>query len=161
MINSALVLGVTGIVVSGVVGPGIAAWMANKSQLGEFRRSEASADRDQLRALIDEAAVLLASGASNLRILEEADPDPVELQSALEWKLQVFPIGQRLQLWLAHDDPVVVAYERVRLQMVAAGEAAPGTDTERQLDEFEKRRREFLDVSRARLLEPIPAYGKG
>ena len=90
-----------------------------------FNRSQAAGRRDELRAVLDDAAVLLATGATNLRLLQSTGPDPGDLKAAKEWMSQIFPIGQRLQLWLPHDDPVVVSYETVREQLVVAG--SPGT----------------------------------
>jgi hypothetical protein len=157
MADSTLIVGVTGIVVSGIVGPGIAAWFSQRSQIRGFNRGQAAGRRDALRILLDDAAVLLATGATNLRILQEGHGDPIQLQGANEWMTQVFPIGQRLQLWLPHDDPVVVAYEKVRHQLVTAGESGRGEASEQSLVQFEEDRREFLDVARAKLLEPISA----
>jgi hypothetical protein len=153
VVNSALLLGLTGIVVSGVIGPGLAAYFAQNSQVSAFNRGQASERRSELRSVLDQAAVLLASGATNLRILQESHPDGDQLRDAKEWLTQIFPIGQRLQLWLPHDDPVVEAYEKVRKQLAAVGESGP--TAEDQLQQFEADRRAFLDLSRAKLLAPI------
>jgi hypothetical protein len=153
VVDSALILGVTGIVVSGIFGPGIAALLSQHSQTSGFNRSQAAARRDELRVVLDEAAVLLATGATKLRVLQSTAPDPDDLKAAKEWMTEVFPIGQRLQLWLTHDDPVVVAYETVRQQLIVAG--SPGVATESELRHFESDRRAFLNLARAKLLRPI------
>lgn len=106
--------------------------------------------------MLDEAAVLLAVGATSLRILKQRPVDPAELQSAKEWVRQIFPIGQRLQLWLPHDDPLVKAYDKVRQQLVAVS-STTGQASDEQIDTFEKDRTAFLDLARAKLLEPILA----
>jgi len=155
MVNSTLVIGVTGIVVSGIVGPTIAAWFSRQSQTRDFNRAQAAGCRDELRVLLDQAAVLLATGATNLRILNESHPDPAQLQNAKEWTLQIFPIGQRLELWLPHDDPVVMAYENVRQRLIAAEGVEGGQASEQSLRRFEEARRRFLELSRMKLLSPI------
>jgi hypothetical protein len=153
--DSALILGVTGIVVSGIIGPGIAAMLSQRSQTSGFNRSQAAGRRDELRAVLDDAAVLLATGATNLRMLQSTSPDPADLKAAKEWMAQIFPIGQRLQLWLPHDDLVVIAYETVREQLVVAGGPGTAQQTEDALQKFESERRTFLDLARAKLLLPI------
>lgn len=108
---------------------------------------------------LNEAAGLLASGPTNLRVLHEAERDSDDLQRARNWLSQVFPIGQRLQLWLPGDHVVVEAYERVREQLVAAAEAGPTASSDALLERFETERRGFLDLARTTLLSPIPEAG--
>ncbi|HVF74079.1 MAG TPA: hypothetical protein VM938_03450 [Acidimicrobiales bacterium] len=159
MADSTVVLGVTGIVVSGVVGPTVAAWMARRTRSREFHREQAAQRRDELRGLLNEAAGLLASGPTNLRILQASQPDAEDVERARSWLSQVFPIGQRLQLWLPGDHQVVRAYERVREQLVNTAEAGAAASRETLLERFEQDRRGFLDVSRQTLLSPIPETG--
>lgn len=127
MANNAVMVGVTGIVVSGVVGPTVAAWFARRSRSREFHREQVAARRNELRKLLDEAASLLASGPMNLRILHEQQAG-TEVEDARIWLSQVFPIGQRLQLWLPANHPVITSYECVREHLVEAARvgAAPG-----------------------------------
>jgi hypothetical protein len=159
MADSTVVVGVTGIVVSGVVGPSVASWLGRRARSREFHREQVARRRDQLRGVLDEAARLLASAPTNVRILHEHRPGADDFERARTWLSQVFPIGQRLQLWLPHDHPVVVAYERVREQLVAAAEASSTAFNEPALERFEHERRHFLDVSREILLSPIPETG--
>lgn len=112
--------------------------------------------RNELRELLDEAASLLASGPTNLRILRNAQPEAEDLQRARSWLSQVFPIRQRLQLWLPADHAVVVAYEQVREHLVAAAEAETADSEDSMIEPFEQAHRQFLDVSRKTLLSPIP-----
>jgi hypothetical protein len=156
MADNAVVVGVTGIVVSGVVGPSVAALLARRARSREFRREQVAQRRDELRKLLDEAAGLLASGPTNLRVMHEQRGDPQDLERARAWLSNVFPIGQRLQLWLPGNHAVVVAYERVREQLVAAAQAGVAGSGEALLERFESERRIFLDVSRETLLSPIP-----
>ena len=155
--NSTLAIGITGIVVSGIVGPAIAAWFSQRSQVNNFNRVQAAERRDALRIVLDQAATLLATGVTNLRILRENKDDLGRIQSAQEWLSQVFPIGQRLQLWLAYNDPVVVAYETVRSVLVVMTSSGTEHETEQLMEQFELDRRLFLDLARTRLLEPISA----
>jgi len=107
-----------------------------------------------LRALLDEAAVLLASGATNLRHLRENDQQKsAELSN---WLSQVFPLGQRLRLRLREDNQVVRSYDDVREALVKAGE----TDIEIAISEFETKRRHFLDLARKELSKEIPEDGE-
>lgn len=160
MADSAVIVGVTGIVVSGVVGPAVAAVLARRTRTREFHREQVAARRDELRKLLDEAASLLARGPTNVRVLHE-QTEGVELERARGWLSQVFPIGQRLQLWLPADHPVVGAYERVRERLVEAAEAGPAPAAEAILVQFESERRIFLDQARDALLGPIPENGVG
>lgn len=159
MADSTVVLGVTGIVVSGVVGPTVASWLARSARTREFHREQVADRRDELRELLDEAASLLASGPTNLRTLHDARPDAEDLQQVRSWLSQVFPIGQRLQLWLPADHAVVVAYEQVREHLVAAAGAGTADSKDSMIEPFEQARRSFLDLSRQTLLSPIPEKG--
>ncbi|MCA1708170.1 MAG: hypothetical protein LC808_34800, partial [Actinobacteria bacterium] len=64
-VSSATTLGVTGIVVSGVVGPAVAAYFSRRSERQRFARDQAQRRREDLRALVDEGAVLLGIGETN------------------------------------------------------------------------------------------------
>jgi hypothetical protein len=156
--DNAVVVGVTGIVVSGIVGPGVAATLARASRSREFHREQVAARRNELRKLLDEAASLLASGPTNIRILHE-QTSGTEFEAARTWLSQVFPIEQRLQLFLPADDPVVLAYKRVREELVEAVRAGASTLAESVLDRFERERTAFLERARDALLRPIPEAG--
>jgi hypothetical protein len=161
MTDNAVIVGVTGIVVSGVLGPSVASWLARRSRSREFHREQVAQRRDELRGLLDEAAALLASGPTNVRILHERQAGADDLDRARAWLSQVFPIGQRLQLWLPSDHAVVTAYERVREQLIAAAEAGVTPSGVALLERFEEDRRAFLDSARETLLSPIPETGSG
>jgi hypothetical protein len=159
VVDDAVVLGVTGIVVSGVVGPGVAAWLARRAESGAFHREQVAGRRDELRTVLDEAAGLLASGPTNVRALQENKEDSDDLKRARTWLSEVYPIGQRLQLWLPADHAVVGAYERVRQSLVDMMEAGSAVSAELLLTKFEQERKLFLDASRETLLSPIPESG--
>ena len=155
MANTTLIASVTGIAVSGVVGPTLTAWAARRSNRQQFERDQAARRRADLRDLIDEAAVLLGAGGSNLRIAREAAQagrdHPGDVRS---WARDVHLLKQRLLLRLPSDHKVLRQYEEV----VAALEAIDGTeahDLHVALRNFEDARERFLDLSRAALGAPI------
>src|SRR4051812_27338254 len=100
--SSAALLGVTGIVVSGVVGPLVATWASKRGDIQRFERDQLQRRREDLRTLVDEAAVLLGAGETNLRLAHEAasksNPEPADVR---EWAGKVHLLGQRLLLRLS------------------------------------------------------------
>jgi hypothetical protein len=155
MADGALVLGVTGIVVSGVVGPAISAWFSQNSQTKAFNRAQAALRRESLRSVIDDAAVALASGATNIRILQAQPTSSEQYRNAIEWSLRIYPIGQRLQLWLRSDDPVVTSYGKVRDELTKISSASTPKDADALIREFEDERARFLEIAREKLRMPI------
>ena len=148
--DATLTASIVGITVSGVVGPQTTAWAIRRANRRQFNRDQAARGRDDLRSLLDEAAVLLASGGTNLRFLREAPT--AELQ---DWLSGVFPLGQRLRLRLPSDHDVVSAYDDVREALAnTAGETEP--DVESAVADFERKREYFLDVARTALAAEIP-----
>lgn len=67
MVNTVLIASVTGIVVSGVVGPAVTSWAARRAARKQFVRDQNAKRRDDLRALLDEAASVLGVGSIRLR----------------------------------------------------------------------------------------------
>lgn len=160
MVDNAVIVGVTGIVVSGVIGPTVAAWLARRARSRDFHREQVAHRRDELRKLLDEAASLLAGGPTMIRLLH-AQRDQADVEEAEAWLAQVFPIGQRLQLWLAADHPVVTSYEQVRERLIDATTAGAVPAADPVLAQFEGERRSFLDHAREALMSPIPETGTG
>lgn len=147
-VDATLTASIVGIVVSGVVGPQVTAWMARRNDRLRFDRDQAAHRRDDLRAVLDEAAVLLAAGATNLRLHRAANVAGTSQEPAVkDWLASVFPLGQRLRLRLTADDPVVVAYDQVREALVDVA-AEPRGDIDDLVEEFETRRSAFLDAAR-------------
>jgi hypothetical protein len=60
--NTTLIAAVTGIGVSGVVGPMATAWATRRANRQQFERDQAAKRRADLQALIDVAAELLGAG---------------------------------------------------------------------------------------------------
>jgi len=151
--SSAVTLGVTGIVVSGIAGPAVSSWFNRRGDQQRFARDQLQRRRDDLRAIFDEGAALLGAGETNLRLAHEAASQGVgELVAVREWAGRVHLLGQRLLLRLSEDDPVVVAYEAVRGALIAVGETY-GDDVRYQpaVASFENKRGDFLDKARTSL----------
>jgi hypothetical protein len=151
--SSVTILGVTGIVVSGVIGPVVAAWANRRSDRQRYERDQLQRRREDLRAIVDEGAALLGAGETNLRVAHEAasrgEPEPTDVR---EWAGKVHLLGQRLLLRLSSADPVVRGYEGVREALVAVGETyGDAARYPAAVTAFEARRTEFLDKARAEL----------
>lgn len=144
-----------------MVGPAATAWATRRANRQQFERDQAGKRRDDLRKLVDEAAELLAAGATNIRRLSSAaqrnQPPPAEVET---WAQTVFTLQQRLRLRLPADHEVVATYNAVRLKLVAIGETSHAAGTEQELVvEFEGDRDAFLDAAR-RVLESQVANEK-
>lgn len=147
-------LAIGGIVVSGALGPWLVGVAQRRADRQRFQQDRAAIHRDDLRALLDRAAELLAPGATNLREISQADQLPVELKG---WMKETFIMGQRLRLRLRHDHDVVRAYDKVREAMTAVSDLAvdaPGYDP--AVTRFEEARAAFLEKGRVELASPVP-----
>lgn len=151
--SSAVTLGITGIVVSGVVGPAVSAWYSRQGDKQRFARDQLRRQHEDLQAIVDEGAVLLGAGETNLRLAHEAVAQGVsEPPKIKEWASSVHQLGQRLLLRLAVDDPVVVAYESVRAALLKVGETYGDEGSyAAAVTTFETRRSDFLDKAREAL----------
>jgi hypothetical protein len=157
--NTTLIASITGIAVSGVVGPWINGWVSRRANRQQFEQDRAGKNRDDLARLVDEAAELFASGATNLRLAADAaragTRPPPEVE---EWTGRVFPLEQRLRLRVRADDPIVVGYAEVRQRLldVARSAADPAAANE-AIATFEAERDRYLDAARGSLEAPIAA----
>jgi hypothetical protein len=159
MANTTLIAAVTGIVVSGIVGPSATAWASRRAARKQFVRDRAAARRDELRSLLDEAAVTLGLGGSRLRqVRHSGEPGSRLSEPQPSWAEQVFTVGQRLRLRLPADDPIILSYDRVRQQLVVLAELSSQADEasyEQVMTAFETARDAFLAASQAALDAPI------
>jgi hypothetical protein len=155
--HSTLLVGVVGIVVSGILGPAASVWLSRKSARQQFKRDLIVARRDDLRQLVDEAALLLGAGGTNLRLLNEANSHKVHPPAAAsEWARSVFPLGQRLRLRLPAEHDVVRAYDDVRQRLTDAQEAVSDEAAfDDALDRYEQARAVFLEHARAAVQAPV------
>jgi hypothetical protein len=155
--NGTLVVGIVGIIVSGIAGPTVAAVLSARRERAKDKRALIAARRDDVRAVVDEAAKLLGGAVSALRPLLAAElagdappPGPRDFLGAL------VPLGQRLRLRLPEDSPVVAAYDATRHRLV---DLADATGSQAAFDEaveaFEDARQEFLDEARKVLQAPV------
>ena len=145
-------ISIVGIVVSGVVGPGFAAWWARKRQKVDHRNEDAQKRADDLSALFDAAAETLAPGVTEFRRLragEDAD--------LAAWAARVHVTYERLLLRLPAEDPVASTYLRARERLVEVGETLRGgageAAEEAAINAFETARSDFLARARERLAQ--------
>src|ERR1700709_2082735 len=158
-IHSTLLVGVVGILVSGLVGPTVTAAWTNRRERKHDHHATVLARRDDLRVVIDEAAKILGSAVSNLRQLlaaqEKGDPlpaGPTDLRGSL------VPLGQRLRLRLPDQNSVVANYEASRKKLIDLSHAtATQAEFDQAAKEFESHRESFLDAGRDALQSPISA----
>lgn len=155
--HSTLLVGVVGVIVSGFVGPAVTGWLTGKRDRARDRRAREVGLRDGLRDLTDEAARLLAVGATNLRRIHEAQRAGEAVpEDADEWQRSVFPMLQRLRLRLPAEHPVVSAFDSVHKRLVAVAET--GNDDAKYkaaLASYESARDDFLDAAREAIRAPI------
>jgi len=123
------------------------------------------ARRDELRALLDDAASVLGVGPIRLRQTWEVQENGETLNDEVRaWPDDVYVLGQRLRLRLGAQDTVVTRYNEVRERLLEAGQLA--ADAEEQGREnavlrFETARDEFLAAAQAKLDAPIPDKEQG
>jgi hypothetical protein len=151
-----LVVAITGIGVSGLLGPSATAWATRRGAKQQFERDQRARRRDDFRQLVDDAAKLLGVGVTNLRIGREAKAaGRSEPQTIKEWASEVHLLRQRLLLRRAANDRVLTSYSAVldALQVVAAARA--DQDYEQAVDEYTKRMNDFLSAARSSLEAPV------
>jgi hypothetical protein len=149
MADRTLIVSIVGIGVSGVVGPLATARAQRRANAQQFALDRQRQRRDELVSIIDEAAQLLAVGATNGRLYAEArdrgeGPGP-DVES---WAQQVNTHKQRLRLRLPGEHPVVERYEDVRLAAVTVMEG-PEVGRDDAINRFEHARDAFLDEGQA------------
>jgi hypothetical protein len=141
------VVSVVGIVVSGIAGPWAVARWARTRQKADHRHERRQKRYDDLVALLDSAAEILAPGASRLRAASDGATDSADL---VEWSSQVHVTYERLLLRLRADDPVSEAYLSARQHLVGVAGALekPVSDVELDdaVDQFEAARSNYLGV---------------
>ena len=100
---------------------------------------------------MDEAATLLAVGATNIRLLQEARAaNREEPESVRDWASNVHALQQRLLLRVAPSDPVATAYQEVRDALIALDRQQDQAQEE-AVQEFEGKRVAVLAAARAAL----------
>jgi hypothetical protein len=160
--NATLIVGIVGILVSGLAGPSIAAQWTTRREREKDARARQIAQRDDLRGVVDEAARALGGAVARLRPALEAQlkrqPLPQETRNFLA---ELFTLGQRLRLRAPATDPMVRSYDAAREQLIALSQATGSkADFDNAATVFDSRRAAFLDESREALDAPIPDKGK-
>jgi hypothetical protein len=154
--GTVLIVSGLGILVSGVIGPMATARATRRANRQQFELDRAARRRDDLRTLVDEAAALLALGATNLRLEREAseagDHPPA---TVTDWSSAVHLLRQRLLLRLTAENAVIVAYDAVQTALVEVGRAGNWAAHESAVERFETSRDSFLDAARVALGAPI------
>lgn len=152
MTNTTLIASVTGIVVSGVVGPTATTWAARRAARKQFNRDQAARRRDERAVLLDEAASLLGLGPTRLREMRETPQSDTERWKELRaWAEEVFTMGQRLRLRLGAASAVVVTYELVRKRLIETQKIKDEPDQEEALTRYESARDDWLVAAKADL----------
>ena len=159
--NSTLIVGTVGILVSGLVGPSVAARWTTRLEREKDTRARSIARRDDLRVIVDEAAKALGGAVARLRPALEAQQSGQPLsQDTRDFLADLFTLGQRLRLRVPAVDPMVSSYDTAREQLIAVSRA---TNSQAAFDAaattFEDRRADFLDQSREALNAPISGGG--
>lgn len=160
--HSTLVVSIVGIVVSGVFGPWVVGSLAAKRELRRDRRTLAIARRDDLRGLLDEAAVVLGAAVSHLRPLLAAQQNDEALPEGQKETLgSLKPLGQRICLRLDEKHEVVKTYEDACEALRAIqGETESIERWDAAVEVFETKRSAFMDAGRRAVHAPIKEDGE-
>lgn len=160
--NATLIVGVVGILVSGLVGPSIAARWTTRREREKDARAHLLVQRDDLRSVVDEAAKALGGAVARLRPALDAQLKGQSLpHDTRDFLAELFTVGQRLRLRAPSSDAMVQAYDSAREQLI---QVARATSTQADFNNaaalFDAKRANFLDNSREVLNAPILAKGK-
>lgn len=160
--NSTLIVGIVGILVSGLVGPSVAARWTTRLERERDARARTVAQRDDLRGIVDEAAKALGGAVARLRPALEAQQSGQPLsQDQRDFLADLFTLGQRLRLRVPVIDPVVSSYDAAREQLIAVSRATNSQATfSAAATTFEDRRADFLDRARKALDAPVSDGGR-
>ena len=148
MDGGSVLVAVTGIAVSGILGPFVSNLMSGRGEQAKFARETARKNREELRDVLDDAAALLSDGPRILRQLAEQPNDTTRVAEAREWSVQVFPMRERLALRLPDNDPILAAYDQVR---DATEELAKQPQDAAAVTAYETARNRFLTAARTNL----------
>ena len=97
---------------------------------------------------MDEAATLLARGATNIREIREAQVGHhAEPSDVRDWASNVHALQQRLLLRVPASDPVATTYQDVRDALIAL-DRTDGPGLEDAVRDFEQKRMAFLSAAR-------------
>jgi hypothetical protein len=133
----------------------VAAWATRRTNRQQFERDLIAKRRDDLRAVADAAARLLAVGATNVRLIREArDQRTQEPGEVRDWASNVHALEQRLLLRVPTTSSVATSYRAVR-QALLQLDGPGGEPLEDAISHFEAARTDFLIAVRGALEAPI------
>lgn len=93
-------------------------------QQASFRHEHSLRRSEDLREVLDEAAVVLAGGLTRVReLVEDTEVSPEAADAAKTWSMQVHELSERLALRLPNASTTVGAYERATEALAAVAEA--------------------------------------
>lgn len=149
---------IVGIVVSGIAGPWAVSRWTRKRQKADHLHERRQKRHDDLVALLDSAAELLAPGASRLRAAADNSSESAAL---VQWSSQIHVTYERLLLRLRADDPVSETYLVARNHLVDVAKAlersASQVEIDDVVDQFEAARSRYLDRAREYLHRELTA----
>lgn len=158
MLSDQTYVSIAGIVTAGVLGPAAGALWANWRQEATFRHEHSLRRSEDLREVLDEAAVVLASGLTRLReLLESAELSEKATEEVRTWSMQVHELSERLALRLPDDSRTVKAYEQAKEALAAVAEGASeqsvAASVSALMDDAEAARVTFLASARTTMRE--------
>jgi len=154
--HATLLVGVVGVIVSGLLGPSVtAAWTAKRERARDHRGLVGSR-REDLRTVLDEAAKLLAAAIPNVKRLMAAGAEQPLPEGPRDLLGELVPLSQRIQLRLPSAHPVVTSFEAAREALVELSRSGGSQeDFDHAADNFEAKRSVFLSACRDALQAEI------
>lgn len=154
--HATLLVGVVGVLVSGLLGPSVAAAWTAKRERARDHRGRVGSRREDLQGVLDEAAKLLAAAIPNVKRLMATSAEEPLPEGPRDLLGELVPLSQRIQLRLPAAHPVVTSFEAAREALVALSRAAGSQeDFDHAADSFEAKRTVFLSACRNALQAEI------
>ena len=160
-LSDTVVVSIAGIAVSGIFGPLAIGLLARWRQHADHRHERRLKRHDDLAALLDDAAKMLAPAATRLRTAREEgtrkeDLDQRELRG---WTSDIHVTYERLLLRFSENDPISETYHAARERLVELGELiarqANEDAIEEAADRFQDARSLFLERARRRIEQEL------
>jgi hypothetical protein len=143
---------IAGIVTAGLLGPAASALWTRWQQKAEFRHEHTVRREEDIRKLLDEAAVALAGAATRIREAVERGSSTGDGGDLRQWAGEVHQLSERLVLRLDARSETVRAYEEARaaiVDLVDGVDKGRGKEAfSRSVDKAEAARSNFLDAAR-------------
>lgn len=155
--NSTVVVSITAVVFSALVGPSVTAYFLGKRERSKDRRSVLATHREDLRGVLDECAVVFASAIGKLRkVLDASLKGETPPTEPAEFLAAIPSLGQRLRLRLPEGHVVVKEFDNAKLKLLAIPTKVSSQDEfDDAVDDFESSRQKFLEAGRTAVQAPI------